>query len=145
MKGRVMWTCGSMNPGKTYCPAASITSAPGGASSPRPIRVTISPSRRTSAFARESAVTTSPFRIRSAIAGLFPPDVPDGAAEPAGRGHLLLGVELDGLPALDVEVAVEGGVPSGEGKHGHGGRDPDVDSDHPRLDPVLEFPGRRPR
>src|ERR1700685_2029081 len=143
MKGSVMCTCGSMKPGNTNLPAASTTWAPGGASRPGPIRVIVSPSQKMSARERESAVTISPFLIRSAIAGSLPPDVVHRAAEPPRGDRLLLGVELHGFAALDVEVPVEGLVPAGEREHGHRGRHPHVDPDHAGLDAVLELP-RRP-
>src|ERR1700690_1560932 len=98
-----------------------------------------------SALERESAVTISPFLIRSAMAGSLPPDIPDHAAEPARRHGLLLRVELHGLAPLDMEVPEEGGVPPGEREHRHRGGDADVDPHHPRLDPVLELAGRGPR
>src|SRR5580698_9857515 len=142
MKGRVMWTCGSMNPGKTYFPAASTTWVPGGASRPAPIRVIVSPSQKMSALLRESAVMISPFRISRGIGGSLPPDVLAGAGEPAHGGGLALGVELDGLAPLDVQVPEERRVPAGEGEHGHGRGHAHVDPHHPRLDPVPELAGR---
>src|SRR5580698_4619546 len=95
-----------------------------------------------SALERESAVTISPFLIRRAIAVLLSPDVPDRAPEPPRGDNLLLGVELDRLAALDMEVAEERGVPAGEGEHRHRRRDADVDPYHARLHAVLELAGR---
>src|SRR4051812_16294410 len=62
--------------------------------------------------------------------------------KPARHGHLLLGVELDGFGALDVEVAEEGFVPAGEGEPGHGGGDADVDADHAGVEVMLELSRR---
>ena len=44
-----MCTCGSMKPGKTCLPDASMTSAPAGAGRFRSIRVMVSPSQKMSA------------------------------------------------------------------------------------------------
>src|ERR1039457_5107373 len=144
MKGRVMWTCGSMNPGNTYLPAASTTCVPAGASRPAPNLVMVSPPQKKSALASASAVMISPFLIRRGMGGSFPPDVVHGAAKPAGCDNLLPRVELHGLAPLDVEVAVERGVPAGEREHRHRGGHADVDPDHPGLDPVFEPAGRSP-
>ena len=64
---------------------------------------------------------------------------PTSLAEPAGRDDFLLGVELHGFPALDVEVAEEGVVPAGEGEHRHRRGHADVDADHAGLHAVLEL------
>src|ERR1039457_1970503 len=119
MKGRVMWTWGSMNPGNTYLPAASTTYVPAGASRPAPILVMVSPSQEMSALARRAPVLFLPFLIRGGMGGSLPPDVVHGAAKPAGCDNLLPRVELHGLAPLDVEVAVERGVPAGEREHRH--------------------------
>ena len=58
-----MWTCGSMKPGKTYLPLASMTSAPAGAARSRPIAVIVSPSQRMSATYWSVAVVIWPFLI----------------------------------------------------------------------------------
>src|SRR5258707_7014297 len=56
----------------------------------------------------------------------FLPDVAHAFAEPA-RGHdFLLRVKVHAFFSLDVQVAVEGFVPAGEGKHRHGRGDADV-------------------
>src|SRR3972149_5911666 len=65
-----MCTCGSMKPGKTYLPAASITSAPAGGERLRPIAAIVSPSQRISAVYWSVAVVIWPFLIKSGMAGL---------------------------------------------------------------------------
>src|SRR5579884_1926373 len=67
--GSSMWVCGSMKPGKTYLPAASITSA-ASSSRPGPIATIDPPSTATSACRCLVSVTTSPFRIRRSTIGL---------------------------------------------------------------------------
>src|SRR5215469_17071912 len=62
-----MWTCGSMKPGNTILPAASMISVPGGASRPAPIRVMVSFSIQISPINRESAFTMSAFRMSNGI------------------------------------------------------------------------------
>src|ERR1019366_3366457 len=66
-----MWTWGSIKPGNTMRPAASITSAPGGASRFAPIRVMVSFSIQISPFERESALTISALRISSPMEPLM--------------------------------------------------------------------------
>src|SRR5687767_914270 len=64
MKGSSICVCGSMPPGITYCPPASITRALEGASSFWPTALIWPPSTSTSARFISSAVTTVPPRIR---------------------------------------------------------------------------------
>src|ERR1700733_11842657 len=64
-----MWTCGSINPGKTYLPAASTISVPGGTSRSRPMRVIVSSWAKMSACERESAVIISPLRMSKGMGG----------------------------------------------------------------------------
>ena len=54
-----------MNPGKTYLPLASITSAPAGAGRLRPIAAIVSPSHRMSATYWSVAVVIWPFLMSS--------------------------------------------------------------------------------
>src|SRR5580765_5959750 len=67
-----MCTCGSMKPGKTNLPVASITSAPGGTSKFLPMRVIVSFSAYTSACKREPTFTISPFRTNKPIIYFLP-------------------------------------------------------------------------
>src|SRR5581483_10094997 len=53
--------------------------------------------------------------------------------------HLLLGVELDALFALDVHVAVEAVVPAREGERSHRSRHADVDANHAGVEVALEL------
>src|ERR1700739_4971 len=62
-----MCTCGSMKPGKTSLPLASIVSVPGGASRFLPMRVIVSSSTKMSARSLAPPVTISPFLISKAI------------------------------------------------------------------------------
>src|SRR5215217_3127360 len=70
---------------------------------------------------------------------LLLPHVSHTFAKPARRDHFLLRVELYRLAALDVEVAVERVVPTGEGEHRHRRGDADVDSHHSGLHAMLEL------
>src|SRR5207237_8998433 len=67
------------------------------------------------------------------------PNIAHAVSEPARGNDFLLGVELDAFFPLNVEIAVERFVPTGEGKHGHGCGHSNVDPDHAGLDPILEF------
>src|SRR5262245_57336845 len=98
-------------------------------------------------------MTSLPHRLATPLPGLdsrasccrLPDRVVMGVArrlEPARHRQLLPRVVLDPLDPLDVQRAEEGVVPSGEGEPGDGGRDADVDPDHPRVEPVLELAGR---
>src|ERR1700756_1612885 len=62
-----MCTCGSMKPGKTSLPLASIVSVPAGGSRFLPMRVMVSSSTKMSARFRAPTVTISPFLISKAI------------------------------------------------------------------------------
>src|SRR5258708_12967120 len=62
-----MGTWGSINPGKTSFPLASMVSVPGGASRFLPMRVIVSSSTKISARSRAPTVTISPFLISKAI------------------------------------------------------------------------------
>src|SRR5260221_7020157 len=62
-----MCTCGSIKPGKTSLPPASIVSVPGGTSRFLPMRVIVSSSTKMSARSRAPTVTISPFLINNAI------------------------------------------------------------------------------
>src|SRR5271165_4553549 len=62
-----MCTWGSMNPGKTSLPVASMISAFGGASRSLPMRVMVSFSTKMSARTREPTVTMSAFRMSKAM------------------------------------------------------------------------------
>ena len=75
-------------------------------------------------------------RLPDRVGGVFV-----GGGEPAGQGHLLLGVEGDAFGALDVQIAEEGFVPAGEGEPGHRGGDADVDADHAGVEVALELAG----
>src|SRR5260370_23664439 len=57
---------------------------------------------------------------------------------PAFDYYFLVGVELDGIAALAVEIAEEAVLPSAEGEVGHGCGDPDVDADVSRGRFVAE-------
>src|SRR6266480_2096170 len=73
----------------------------------------------------------APLRMTS----LFLPNV----AEPAGRDDFLLRVKLHAFFALNVQIAVEGFVPTCEWEHRHRCGHSDIDSDHSSFDPVFEF------
>ncbi len=60
---------------------------------------------------------------------------------PATRDHLLAGVEVDGVGAVGVEVAVHRVLPAGEGEPGDRGGDADVDAEHPGLGAVAVAAG----
>jgi len=62
---------------------------------------------------------------------------------PAFDYDFLVGVELDGVPALAMEIAEETVLPSAEGKVGHGRRDSDVDTDVAGGSFVAEAARRR--
>src|SRR5437667_2129812 len=62
-----MWTCGSINPGKTSLPVASITSHPDDGVMSRSMRVIVSFSQKRSATNLSEAVTIWPFLMRSGI------------------------------------------------------------------------------
>src|SRR6266404_148672 len=62
-----MCTWGSIKPGKTSLPLASMVSVPGGASRFLPMRVIVSSSTKISARSRAPTVTISPFLISKAI------------------------------------------------------------------------------
>src|SRR5882724_7350028 len=62
-----MCTCGSIKPGKTSLPPASIVSVPGGTSRSLPMQVIVSSSTKMSARSRAPTVTISPFLISKAI------------------------------------------------------------------------------
>jgi hypothetical protein len=64
MKGISRWVCGSMPPGMTKHPAASITSVP---ERPVPIALMLSPSMRISDLKLRSAATMSPPLIKRDI------------------------------------------------------------------------------
>ena len=57
---------------------------------------------------------------------------------PAFDYDFLVGVELDGVAALAVEIAEEAVLPSAEGEVGHGRGDSDVDADISRRSFVAE-------
>src|SRR5258708_277324 len=57
---------------------------------------------------------------------------------PAFDYYFLVGVELDGIAALAVEIAEEAVLPSAEGEVGHGRGDSDVDADVARGSFVAE-------
>ena len=71
MKGSCMCVCGSMPPGMTYWPPASITVAPAGASSPSPMAVMRPPCVSTSARKARSAFTTVPPWIKIEVINLL--------------------------------------------------------------------------
>ena len=60
---------------------------------------------------------------------------------PATRDDLLAGVEVDGVGAVGVEVAVHRVLPAGEGEPGDRGGDADVDAEHPGLGAVAVAAG----
>ena len=60
---------------------------------------------------------------------------------PAFHYDFFVGVELDGVAALAVEVAEEAVLPSAEGEVGHGRGDSDVDADIAGGRFVAEFAG----
>src|SRR4029434_7686540 len=77
--------------------------------------------------------------------------LPDGVLElgfawlePASHGHLLLGVEVDALTSLYVEVAEERAIPAGKWEPGHWCRHPDVYTDHAGVEAVFELTGGAP-
>src|SRR4029453_18570611 len=57
--------------------------------------------------------------------------------EPPRDDDLLVGVELDRLPAVGLEVAEEGSLGAAEREERHRRRDPDVDAEHAGLDPLA--------
>jgi predicted RNA-binding protein with RPS1 domain len=69
IKGSCICVCGSIPPGMTYCPPASIVVAPRGASSSAPIALIVPFSHSTSARHVCSAVTMVPPLIRTAMSG----------------------------------------------------------------------------
>ena len=52
---------------------------------------------------------------------------------PAGGNGLQLGIEVDALHAVDVDVAEQGSLPPTEAVESHGYGDRDIDSDHANL------------
>src|SRR5690606_12107225 len=68
---------------------------------------------------------------------------PPARSQPAGGDHLAVGVEVDGVFAVGVEVAVKGIAPAGKGEDRHRRGHADVDAQHPRLRVAPESPGRR--
>ena len=65
MKGNSIWVCGSMPPGSTYCPPASMVCAPAGAFRPSPTATILPPSHRTSPRKERSELTTVPPRMNT--------------------------------------------------------------------------------
>ncbi len=61
--------------------------------------------------------------------------------EPAGERCFLAGVKMDALGALEVEVAEERLVPTGEREPRHRGGDADVDADHAGVEMLFELAG----
>lgn len=68
-----------------------------------------------------------------------PPDIAYAIAEPTRGDDFLPHVKLHAFATLDVQVAVKGIVPAGEGEQGHWRGDTDVDADHAGFDAMLEF------
>ena len=67
------------------------------------------------------------------------PDVADVVAEPADGDYFLLSVKLHTFLALNVQIAVEGLIPTSEREHGHGCWDANVNPDHACFDSMLKF------
>src|SRR4051812_42035934 len=85
----------------------------------------------------------SVFHLCRSVARLtLPPHIPDAVTEPAGGNDFLLGVKLDAFFPLNVEIAVERFVPTGERKHRHRRRHANVDPNHAGLYSTFEFARR---
>src|SRR6187455_1181369 len=67
-----------------------------------------------------------------------------GATSPAAGDDLLAGVEVDGVGAVGVQVAVDRVLPAGEGEPGDRRGDADVDTEHARLGAVAVGAGGGP-
>src|SRR5581483_4430755 len=63
---------------------------------------------------------------------------------PAFDHDLLVGIELDGIAALPVQVAKEAVLPAAEGEIGHGRRHANVNADIPGRRFIAEAPRRGP-
>src|SRR6185295_2918481 len=63
-------------------------------------------------------------------------------SKPSRNRNFLVGVEIERVAAVDLEVAEEAVARAAEGEVGHRRRDADVDADHRRGGPMAEFSGR---
>src|SRR5881628_675957 len=106
--GMAMWACGSMPPGRTILPSASMTRAASPGSEPGDATATILPSRiPTSPGAASCAVTTRPRRItRSSIGRDEVLGTEAGGAHPAGLGDVEHHVVRAAVLHLDVVLVL---------------------------------------
>src|SRR5262249_18558888 len=106
--GMAMWACGSMPPGSTILPSASMTRAASLGSEPGDAIATILPSRiPTSPGAADCAVTTRPRRItRSSIGRDDVLRTEAGGADPAGLGDVEHHVVRTAVLHLDVGLVL---------------------------------------
>ena len=61
-------------------------------------------------------------------------------SEPSGYNHLSVSEELEGFPAVTLQIAEQGVTGASEREEGHGSCDADVYADHAGFDTILEFP-----
>ena len=90
------------------------------------------------------AATDNGLRTNDQLFAILPPDrIEMGVIRlwPARQRHFLAGVELDAFVALNMQVAEEGAVPTGEREPGHRGWHTDIDTDHPGVEMPLELAG----
>src|SRR5437762_6569729 len=106
--GMAMWACGSIPPGRTILPSASMTRAASPGSEPGDATATILPSRiPTSPGAASCAVTTRPRRItRSSIGRDEVLGTEAGGAHPAGLGDVEHHVVRAAVLHLDVVLVL---------------------------------------
>src|SRR5256885_13976285 len=84
---------------------------------------------------------------RSASPQRFPTTaaILNASPSPAGNHHLFIGIELDRILPVRLEIAEERPFRTSEGEERHGRRDAEVHPDHAHPHPVAELASRPPR